>query len=152
MTNPLHLERFRPTLVFILVPRALHESNISVVRVPFTFHLTNTKFESGRYIVRLDKNLLRLTAENCAKGGDCGAITVANSTDSAAGTLVFVEFAGRYLLSKAFWPLGRNTYEQEQVRRGTDRAAPPNPYQNSFQPYPFLHAQSQPTTLEIPSG
>ena len=152
MTNPLHLERFRPTLIFILVPRALLESNISVVKVPFTFHLANTKFESGRYIVRLDKNVLRLTAENCAKGGDCGAITVANSTDSATGTLVFVEFGGRYLLSKAFWPLGRTTYEHEQVRREPDRAVPPNPYQNSIQPYVFLRPQSQPTMLEIPSG
>jgi hypothetical protein len=143
--------RPRLTVILILVPRALHDSNGAVVKVPFSFSIGHTELEGGRYTVRLDKKILRLTAENSTKGEDCDAITVANATDSASGTLVFVECGGRYFLSKAFWPLGQNAFEKEELSSEARAGAMPRPYQNPIQSYAYMFP-SHSNRVEIAPG
>ena len=92
------------TLVFILVTRSSFDAPDVAVRIPFRFCVGGRECESGRYLVRLDKDVIRLSAENFMAGCDCAVVAVRKS-NSATGTLVFVECGGRYLLSKTFWPV-----------------------------------------------
>ena len=95
------------TLMFILVARASHDPGVGAVDIPFPFRIENTELRSGRYIVRLDKNQLKFTAEDgIEEEVECPAVTAATRTGSACGTLAFIEGGRRYLLCKAFWPSG----------------------------------------------
>src|SRR5689334_18922964 len=93
-------KHLRTTVVFILVARASQDPRIGAVHIPFPFRIDNTHLNSGNYSVRLDEDRLRFTTrENCEAIG-CVADTAATRTESAFGTLAFVQCGERYILSK----------------------------------------------------
>ena len=98
-------KHLRLTVVFILVARASQDPRIGAVNIPFPFRIDNTDLNSGHHIVRVDKDQLSFTTKEDPEKIDCVAVTAAR-TESAWGTLAFVECGSRYILCKAFWPSG----------------------------------------------
>jgi hypothetical protein len=118
MTESVTEKHLRFTVVFILVARASHDSSIGTVNIPFPFRIDNTELDSGRYIVRLDNNQLKFGTKDSSEDTDCVdclAVTAAAQTESACGTLAFVECGRRYILCKAFWPLGWSKHLSEKT-------------------------------------
>jgi len=119
----------RPTLnvIFILVTRPSIRQDGSVVNIPFRFHAGGSELESGRYLVRHhDENILRFTAIR-STGTFAEAMIIGSRTDSASGTLVFLENGNRYLLAKVLWPSAPVGHGVDTHNRTIQRDVLPEP-------------------------
>ena len=119
----------RPTLnvIFILVTRPSIRQDGSVVNIPFRFHAGGTEMESGRYTVKYyDENILRFTAIR-STGTRAEAMIIGSRTDSASGTLVFLENGNRYLLAKVLWPSVPAGHGADTPNRTIQKEAVPEP-------------------------
>ena len=107
------------SLLFVLAVHASWDPDLSIVHIPFDFYVGEHEMEQGTYIIRLEDNVLRLASQTKKSVDGCcrSVIIPATQTDSMNGTLVFVQYGRRYVLSKGFWPQKEPTDDMKEYGR-----------------------------------